>query len=62
MSNEYTTENTGTSERTITLYLTPAELEALNAQAARLGMTVPEMLIRALIAEVENKTPEQITA
>ena len=57
-----TTENTGTSERTITLYITPAELEALNAQAARLGMTAPAMLSRAVIAEVESKNPEQITA
>lgn len=62
MSNEYTTENTGTSERTITLYLTPAEIEAMNATAARLGMTTPAILSRAVIAEVENKTPEQITA
>lgn len=52
MSNEQTTENTGNTERIITAMLTRAEIEALNVTAARLGMTSPEMLSRALMAEI----------
>lgn len=62
MSKEHTTQNTGKAERIVKTMLTPAEIEALNAQAARLGMTTPAMLSRAVIAEVERKNPEQITA
>ena len=42
-------------EREITLYLTREQIDALNLAAARLGMTAPEMLIRALITEVKNR-------
>lgn len=62
MSNEQTTENTGNGERIVTAMLTRAEIEAMNATAARLGMTAPAMLSRALLAEMESKNPEQITA
>lgn len=54
MSNEQTTENTGNVERIVTAMLPRAEIEALNTAAARFGMTAPEMLSRALIAEVQK--------
>ena len=62
MSKEHTTENTGKAERIVKTMLTRAEIEAMNATAARLGMTAPAILSRAVIAEVESKNPEQITA
>ena len=54
MSKEQPTENTGNVERIVTAMLTRAEIEAMNATAARLGMTSLEMLSRALIAEVQK--------
>ena len=62
MSNEQTTENTDKAERIVTAMLTRTEIEAMNATAARLGMTAPEMLSRVVLAEMESKNPEQITA
>ena len=62
MSKEHTTENTGKAEHIVKTMLTRAEIEAMNATAARLGMTTPAMLSRAVMAEVESKNPEQITA
>ena len=54
MSNEQTTKNTGNGERIVTAMLTREQIDALNLAAARLGMTAPEMLRRAVIAEVKN--------
>ena len=54
MNNEQTTDNTGKAERIVTAMLTRADIEAMKATSARLGMTAPEMLSRALIAEVQK--------
>lgn len=54
MNNKQTTDKAGNVERIVTAMLTRAEIEAMNATAARLGMTAPEMLSRALIAEVQK--------
>lgn len=56
MNTQTDTQTTGAKqERKITLCLTREQIDALNLDAARLGMTAPEMLIRALITEVKNR-------
>ena len=54
MSKEQPTENTGNVERIVTAMLPRAEIEALNTAAARFGMTAPQMLSLALVAEVQK--------
>ena len=56
MNTQTDTQTAGAKqERNITLYLTREQIDALNIAAARLGMTAPEMLRRAVIAEVMNR-------
>lgn len=56
MNTQTDTQTAGAKqERNITLYLTREQIDALNIAAARLGMTAPEMLKRALMAEMKNR-------
>lgn len=50
-----TDAQTAGTVQSITVYLTREQIDALNLAAARLGMTAPEMLKRAMIAEVKNR-------
>ncbi len=54
MTTQTDTQTAGTVQ-SITVYLTREQIDALNLAAARLGMTAPEMLKRAMIAEVKNR-------
>lgn len=54
MTTQTDTQTAGTVQN-ITVYLTREQIDALNLAAARLGMTAPEMLKRAMIAEVKNR-------
>ena len=54
MTTQTDTQTAGTVQ-SITVYLTRKQIDALNLAAARLGMTAPEMLKRAMIAEVKNR-------
>lgn len=55
MTTQTDTQTAGTVQ-SITVYLTREQIDALNLAAARLGMTAPEMLKRAMIAEVKNRS------
>lgn len=50
-----TDKQTAGTVQSFTVYLTREQIDALNLAAARLGMTAPEMLSRALIAEMKNR-------
>lgn len=54
MTTQTDTQTAGTVQ-SFTVYLTREQIDALNLAAARLGMTAPEMLSRALIAEMKNR-------
>ena len=54
MTTQTDTQTAGTVQ-SITVYLTREQIDALNLAAARFGMTAPEMLKRAMIAEVKNR-------
>ena len=54
MTTQTDTQTTGTVQ-SFTVYLTREQIDALNLAAARLGMTAPEMLRRAMIAEMKNR-------
>lgn len=50
-----TDKQTAGTVRPCMVNLTREQIDALNLAAARLGMTAPEMLSRAVIAEVMNR-------
>ena len=50
-----TDKQTAGTVRPCMVNLTREQIDALNLAAARLGMTAPEMLSRAVIAEVKNR-------
>ena len=54
MTTQTDTQTAGTV-KSFTVYLTREQIDALNLAAARLGMTAPEMLRRAMIAEMKNR-------
>lgn len=54
MTTQTDTQTTGTVQ-SFTVYLTREQIDALNLAAAHLGMTAPEMLSRAMIAEMKNR-------